>query len=175
MVDRLLYLRPAIEMHESMHNVEPILTNEDWRILELIRPVLEPFMVAQRTLEGHQYVTGSLVIPTVHDLREGLKEAIRMVPGMRCVIDGEEDDEYGSMLDDDDRAVCAVKNCAKALLKDFNERWGDGTTNLVYKEGKRKQPQGFRRYKCFPPLSIRVPRCCMGSVMMSKRKCGILW
>ena len=67
-----------------------------------------------------------------------------MVPGMRCVIDGEDDDEYGSMLDDDDRAVCAVKNCAKALLKDFNERWGDGTTNLVYKEGKRKQPQGFK-------------------------------
>ncbi|CAM9499597.1 unnamed protein product, partial [Sphacelaria rigidula] len=143
MVDRLLYLRPAIEMHETMHQLDAILTNEDWRVLELIHPVLEPFMVAQGTLEDHKYVTGSLVIPTVHDLREGLQEAIREVSGMRCVF-GEDNDERGAILDDDDRAVSAVRNCAKALLNDFNERWGDGTTNLVCKKGKRRQPQGFK-------------------------------
>ena len=146
LVDRLLYLRPGIEMHETMHHVDPILTNEDWRVLELILPVLEPFMEAQTVLEGHKYVTGSLVIPTVHDLRQGLKGAIREVQGMPCASEGEDDDELGVMLaaDDNELAVSAVRKCAEPLLEDFNERWGDGKTNLVYEEGKRRHPQGFK-------------------------------
>lgn len=30
------------------------------------------------------------------------------------------------------------------LFIDFNERWGDSTTNRIYMEGKRRQPQGFK-------------------------------
>lgn len=65
---------------------------QGWRVLEPIRLVLEPFMGPRRTLEGPKYVTGRLVIPTIPEFRRVLHEAIREVPGVCLVSDGEDDD-----------------------------------------------------------------------------------
>lgn len=58
---------------------------EDRRFLELILPVLEPFLVAQRMLESHKYVRDNLVIPTVHGRCLRLNNAIGEVLGLFVV------------------------------------------------------------------------------------------
>ena len=47
-----------------------------WTILQLLKPVMEPFMRVQKLLEGETYVTGSLVVPHNYDLQEGLNKAL---------------------------------------------------------------------------------------------------
>ena len=133
MVARLLELREAIEKHEEADELEPMLTAADWAVLEMILPVLEPFMHCQLLLEGRKYVTASLVVPFIHDLRINLEEAIF-------------DLEVVPPSDDDDvnKARAAVMPCVRVRHKDFVSRWGDGTNMLTYTEGNRKQPRGFK-------------------------------
>lgn len=44
---RLVQLQPAIQLHERLDNIAPLLSAVDGLILELLVPVLEPFMFAQ--------------------------------------------------------------------------------------------------------------------------------
>ena len=37
-----------------------------------------------------------------------------------------------------------VALCVEAFIDDFNNRWGSGKNVLTYREGKRRQPPGFR-------------------------------
>lgn len=46
-------------------DVNPLLSDTDWKVLRLIYPILEPFMLAQKNLEGAEYVTGILTIVTI--------------------------------------------------------------------------------------------------------------
>ena len=133
MMMRLLELREPIEKHEEADKLEPMLTAADWAVLEMILPVLEPFMHCQLLLEGRKYVTGSLVVPFIHDLRTNLEEAMF-------------DLETAPASDDDDvtKARAAVMPCVRALHKDFINRWGDGSKILTYTEGPRRQPRGFK-------------------------------
>ncbi|CAN0305334.1 unnamed protein product, partial [Scytosiphon promiscuus] len=77
-LERLVFLKPAIQMHEaelaraSRATYQPLLSEVDWAIIELLVPLLEPFMVVQRLLEGEKYVTVSLVVPAIQGLRFGL-------------------------------------------------------------------------------------------------------
>ena len=72
MIVRLLFLMKDIKLHESMGDVPPVLTETDWEVLRLVKPILQPFMLAQKDLEGAQYVTGSMTIPKIAELRDGL-------------------------------------------------------------------------------------------------------
>jgi hypothetical protein len=78
-------------------------------------------------LEGEKYVTASLVIPMIHDLRLGLVEA-----GQRDVNRGAHDPNSVS------RHSLLVHMHAS-----FLKRWGDGTNICVEREGPRGQPRGF--------------------------------
>ncbi|CAN0442995.1 unnamed protein product, partial [Ascophyllum nodosum] len=111
MVERLVYLRRAVELHESLDNVAPLLGPVDWNVLELLEPVLAPFMYVQKKLESNN-VTGSLVVPLICD-----------------------------------------------LPKDFNNRFGDGSDILTFREGPRRQPQGFRKVQVM--ATALDPRCKM--------------
>ena len=71
MAERLVYLRHAVELHESLDNVAPLLGPVDWNVLELLEPILAPFMYVQKKLESNN-VTGTLVVPLICDLRTGL-------------------------------------------------------------------------------------------------------
>lgn len=73
---RLSGLREPLEKHKEADKLEPMLTAADWAVLEILLPVLEPFMHTQLQLEGRKYGTGSLVAPFIHKLRTNLEGAI---------------------------------------------------------------------------------------------------
>ncbi|CAN0279043.1 unnamed protein product [Ectocarpus sp. 4 AP-2014] len=133
MVERLLELREPIGKHEEADKLEPMLTATDWAVLQMILPILEPFMQTQTLLEGRKYVTGSLVVPFIHDRRANLEEATYELeiapPSADAVVN---------------KAREAVMPCVRALQKDFINRWGDGSNILTYTEGPRRQPRGFK-------------------------------
>lgn len=133
MVGRLLQLKRAIDKHEEEDKLPPMLTPVDWAVLALIPPILEPFMHTETSLEGRKYVTGSLAVPFIYDLRMNLDAAIaelRKLP-------------YSENADTN-KAREAVMPCIMALRKDFVNRWGDGSDILTYTEGIRRQPRGFK-------------------------------
>ncbi|CBJ33910.1 conserved unknown protein [Ectocarpus siliculosus] len=139
MVVRLLYLMKAIKLHESMDEVHPLLSDTDWEVLRLIEPILRPFMKAQKDLEGAQYVTGSMTIGKMAELREGLEAAIT---DLKAVA-------QQGLKETTQKAMEAVRPDAEALMADFTNRWGDGSNILEYREGKRRQPQGFKRKQVY--------------------------
>jgi hAT family dimerisation domain. len=116
MIERLLYLRPAIDAmtHDGMlGNVSPVLLGVDWGNLAEIRSVLIPFKNTQKFLEGEKYVTSSMVIPCLKDIRNKL------------TIQSQQGEETAS------------KTLATKLLLDFEERWG--TSNApVFNENVRR-------------------------------------
>ena len=142
-LERLLYLRPAIAMHEaSIANssntcAARIFSDKHWAVVEYIVPLLEPFMLVQRALEAEKYVTISLVVPNIQALRLGLRDGIEELhaelPAGTPTCKAET------------RAI--VLPCALALFDDFNRRWGDGSAILQYRSGPRQQPQGFKRWQ----------------------------
>ncbi|CAB1112273.1 unnamed protein product [Ectocarpus sp. CCAP 1310/34] len=134
MIERLLYLMKAIKLHESTDNIAPVLSETDWEVLRLIEPILRPFMQAQKDLEGAKYVTGSMTVPKIGELRNGLEAAI---------ADLRATDRFGISASTRE-AMEAVLPDAEALWEDFLNRWGDGSSILEYREGKRRQPQGFK-------------------------------
>ena len=133
MVGRLLELKVAIDKHEEADKLDPLLTAADWAVLELILPILEPFRHTQTLLEGRKYVTGSLVVPFIYDLRNSLEDAIDDLNELQP-----------SSNADVNTARAAVKPCVAALRDDFINRWGDGRDILTYAEGNRRQPRGFK-------------------------------
>ncbi|CAM9559514.1 unnamed protein product, partial [Ectocarpus sp. 4 AP-2014] len=80
MGSRLVELKKPIRKHEEADKLELMLRAEHWAVLEMILPILEPFMHTQTLLEGRKYVTGRLVVPFIHDLRDNLEAAV-----MPCV------------------------------------------------------------------------------------------
>lgn len=133
MTARLIELEVPIKMHEAADKLEPLLSAADWAVLKLILPVLEPFWHTQTLLEGRKYVTGSLVVPFIYDLRNSLEDAIDDINDLPPTSDA-----------DVNTARAAVMPCINALRDDFIKRWGDGSNILVYTEGPRRQPCGFK-------------------------------
>ena len=134
-------------VHQSMDTINPLLPDMDWEMLQLIDPILETFILAQKELEGARYVTGSFTILTIGELRDGLKGAmddLSMVTTRRP-------------SDATSRAMGIVAPDAKSLWGDFINRWCEGRDILEYKEGRRWHPQIFKRVQvCVTALD---PRC----------------
>ena len=55
------------------------LTEEQWAIVKDTCDLLEPFMCAQKTLEGQKYVTISLVPLIIYSVRTGLIEKLNNI------------------------------------------------------------------------------------------------
>ena len=75
MLESLLYLKQPMVAYKDKLPKDCVLTDEQWAVLATIASVLQPMMIVQKNLEGDHYVTGSLMIPFVHDIRQGLLEA----------------------------------------------------------------------------------------------------
>ena len=133
MAERLVYLRRAVELHESLDDVAPLLGSVDWNVLELLEPVLAPFMYVQKKLESNN-VTGTLVVPFICDLRTGLelerKTLQQPTPGASADVLA---------------ARVLLLPCVEALAKDFESRFGNRSDILTFREGQRRQPRGFRK------------------------------
>ena len=147
MPGRLVYLRRAVELRESLDNVPPLLGPVDWNVLELLEPVLAPFMYVQKKLESNN-VTGTLVVPLICDLRTGLdleRKALQQpTPGASADVLA---------------ARVLLLPCLEALAKDFDNRFGDGSDFLTFREGPRRQPKGFRKLQVM--ATALDPRCKM--------------
>ena len=109
MVARILYLRQALSLLEVNNDIpeSKILNGGDWKELESVHKVLNPFRNAQLSLEGEKYVSSLFVVATVHTCRASLQ-------------DGQSVDEPES-----------IKQLCKTMSKDFDTRWGS-TNSPVY-------------------------------------------
>ena len=147
MAERLVYLRRAVELHESLDNVAPLLGPMDWNVSELLEPKLAPFMYVQKKLESNN-VTGTLAVPLICGLRTGLdleRKALQQpTPGASADVLA---------------ARVLLLPCVEALAKDFDNRSGDGSEILTFREGPRRQPQGFRKVQVM--ATALDPRCKM--------------
>jgi hypothetical protein len=126
MLSRLLRLRPylTILFTEKSVNADLSLNVEEWLIVEDTKRILEPFMIAQRILEGEKYVTISLVLIIITTIRENLR----------------------AELEKPDNSA-HVKQLCLLLLSDFNKHWGTGSDGTVWLEnqtlGERNRPKGI--------------------------------
>ena len=122
----ILHLEAVIRAYGPKLPGDLQLTETDWLICRRAAALLEPFMEVRKTLEGDKYVTGSLCIPMIHDLREGLKEA--------C----EPEDLLPSSSVEERAAEATLCETAKAMLKMFTEKFGDGSKIVHYTEVHRQ-------------------------------------
>jgi len=76
MTERLLRLRPYLALLEEEGDLDCNLTDSQWHIITNLKVLLQPFMIAQKLLEGQTYVTVSLIPYMVYKIRKGLISAI---------------------------------------------------------------------------------------------------
>ena len=125
MLQRLITLKPYLSLLENEGEVDfTNLSNSQWIIVEDLASLLKPFMILQKTLEGHAYVTISLVPYMIYKMRKGLVDA----------IDSEDSSEY-------------VKTISSNMLDVFNNHFGSGAAGTVAfenaVEGPRRRPKGI--------------------------------
>lgn len=130
MVERALEMKLAIQSMELAQQVPAnyILTDVDWKYIESVCRVLKPFKTAQKTLEGEKYVTASLVVGMIREMRKDLTKT-------------SEDDELANHL-------------SKKILKDFEERWGDADFPLFADGGDIRRTQNRRQKGIHPNLVL---------------------
>ena len=129
MLERLLRLKAYFTLMEVEGLITCNLTDEQWITASDICVLLEPFMVAQKVLEGQKHVTISLVPYIIVQIREGLNTVFN---------------------------AAGTKNSVKALtsrlLLSFNSQWGSGLPGTVFDEhlteGHRRRRKGVGE----PPL-----------------------
>ena len=64
LIERLVKRKEAIELHEKLDAIAPLLSAMDWCVLRLLLTVLDQFIYVQRKLEFNK-VTGSLAVPLI--------------------------------------------------------------------------------------------------------------
>lgn len=114
---------------------KPAISALDWEILLGIVEILNTFKKLQSVLKGSSYVTCSLLVDLIHDLRVELEEVVD-----KCEADPEDIQQFLVAL----QAKQALFPAAQAVLHDFNTRWGKGVNIGTCIQGPRNQPQGFK-------------------------------
>lgn len=125
MCQRLLRLKPYIVLMQGEETNIPLeyhLNDGHWRIISDVVQILEPFMKAQKLLEGEKFVTISLVPPIIGKIRSNLMEAT-----------------------ENDGHTPHVKTIARKMLLDFNTRWGQGMPGTVFNEHLIRGDRGVRK------------------------------
>ena len=123
MCERLLRLQPFLAIMENRGELKCNLTCEQWINLGKIEKLLLPFMFAQKWMEGEAYVTISLVPYVISTVRSKLETFVR------------------------DHSQTPLEFLGQELLRDFNNRWGKGTSGKVFTEnnirGSRNRQKGI--------------------------------
>jgi hypothetical protein len=76
MCERLIRLHSYFPLMEAEGQLDKKLTEMYWQIVKDITAVLEPFMCAQRLLEGESYASISIIALIIRKIRRGLLDAI---------------------------------------------------------------------------------------------------
>ena len=127
MINRLLMLKPYITYLCIQSDVDvENLNDAQWKLLGDIVIILEPFMLAQKLLEGEAYVTLSLVVPIIEGLRKNLVRA-------------------ASNTDN----TAYVQSMLCVLTTSLTAEWGTGETDTQFDMQKtlapKKRMQGYRK------------------------------
>ncbi len=69
----LIHLRPYLNLMEEEGSLKKNLSDEHWSIIVDTCAGLEPFMFAQKLLEGETYVAISLIPYLIFKIRKGLQ------------------------------------------------------------------------------------------------------
>jgi hypothetical protein len=100
------------------------LSEDQWKIAADLKSLLQPFMIAQRLLEGQSYVTISLVPFMIYKVRKDLTMAVQDQHASRQVVD-----------------------IGTKMLNKLNEIFGAGAQGTValdnFEEGARRRPKGI--------------------------------
>lgn len=107
-------------------------------MLQLVEPILEPFMKTQKDLEGAQYVTGSMTIPYIAQLRDGVKGAI---------VDLSNASEQG-LTETRQKAMESVLPDAEALLADLINSGATATTSSKTRKASGAIPRASSWFRC---------------------------
>jgi hypothetical protein len=75
-VERLLRLKIYLAILEEEGELNCNLTDNQWLIITNLKVLLQPFMIAQRLLEGVVSITKSLISYMIYKIRKGLQTAI---------------------------------------------------------------------------------------------------
>jgi hypothetical protein len=76
MVERLIRLKAYLAILSEEGELDINLNDDQWIIATNLKILLQPFMIAQRLLEGEAYVTVSLIPYSIYKIRKGLTNAI---------------------------------------------------------------------------------------------------
>jgi hypothetical protein len=147
MCERLLRLKPYFALMEAEGNLDCNLTDSQWLIVEDTCTVLQPFMFAQRTLEGECYVTNSMVPYILYKIRASIQQAR-----------------------DSPTISVQAANLLRRMANAFEVHWGSGEPGTVatehLTEGPNRRPRGLPirtllaslldpRFKCGVGLAIQ--------------------
>jgi hypothetical protein len=124
MCDRLLRLKPYLALLQEEGDLTCNLTDSQWLIVANMTTTLEPFMIAQRLLEGQSYATISLVPFLVFKVRKGLEALVNCPTSSPHVL-----------------------SIATKMVQKLEEIFGDGAEGTVavetLPEGPRRRPKGI--------------------------------
>jgi hypothetical protein len=113
MCHRLIRLRPYLNLMEAERSLKKNSSDEHWSIIQDTCTVLEPFMFAQKLLEGETYVTISLIPYLIFKIRKGLQ----------MLLDASEN-----------RTTVQVRALARKMMYKFECNWGCGEPGTVATE-----------------------------------------
>jgi hypothetical protein len=129
------------------------LTDQQWKIIHDLKTLLQPFMIAQRLLEGESYVTISLVPFMIYKIRKDLRAAV-----------------------DDELSSAHVVGIGTRMLEKMNEIFGSGEEGTVaynvFDEGNRRRPKGIPQLTLMASLLDPRMKAGIGIPPMDK---GHLW
>jgi len=145
MVERFLAIKDAVIFLQQKGTIDEAkrISDSEWDILADICFLLYPFKLAQKWLEGEKYVTSSLVVLSLCELKSRLEfiASFDVATGDYATLqemNGTED-----IINDD------VLDCARAMLDNLEERFGhlDKPFKAVDIRGRKNRfvgvPRGF--------------------------------
>ncbi len=76
MVERHIMLKAYLALLEEEGELDCDLSVKQWTIITNLKVFLQPFMIAQRLLEGEAYVNASFIPYIICKIRKGLQSKI---------------------------------------------------------------------------------------------------
>jgi hypothetical protein len=152
MCSRLVWLKPYLDLMEAEGTLSCNLNPDQWKVVQDTCQLLEPFMCAQRMMEGESYVTVSMYPYIMHKIRGGV---LRLI---------------------DRPSSQQVFNLARKMNRLLEERWGCGDPGTIAQEhlttGPRQRPKGIPKIALL--ASLLDPRFKFGAGLREEDK-TILW
>ena len=133
MLERFFKLKHIIDVLCKQKIIDHSVSDEEFKFIELLLPVLYPFKLFQQSLEGENYVTLSSLPDMINRIRIHLSDIASKATTTATVATSKLDkhnkgtnDTLVNLVNLDDNLSASIGNICKILLEDFNNRWGNG-------------------------------------------------